>query len=295
MKKIMQTARWGVGMILIFFGGYLQGQDLKELASAGWDTTIIDPDTRRFTFNDSTGEVSGCDFIRLSASISWEDVENRRKVFNSNCDRIFQKIGKEIRSQMDENIKGGLLSPDGKFLVCFREYDDGVHSLWFFDSTGMYLNRYFFEKPEICYFDFNDSGTYFMISSQFNGNFYFFRSTGDLVRKGNIHELIPESTTSYGRSNISADGKVWLLNNTKTYIMGKNGNLIAKTGGHNYSILNADGNYIAFLLSNYLIIYDIIEKKITYSYRTKNRLSKINNKIIMFNQKKTGYYEYEMF
>ena len=295
MKKTMQTARWAVGMIFLFFGTGLQGQDLKELASAGWDSTVIDSNTQKIIFNDVTGEVTGCDLIKYIREVSFKEDYDKQGEVNARVKRLFNKIGKEIRSQMDNNIEGGILSPDGKFLVCFKEYDDGIQSLWFFDSSGVYLNRYIFENPEIVYLDFNAASTYFMASGSFNGNFYFFTSNGVLTRKGNIHELIPESTTSYGRSNISADGKIWLLSNSKTYLFDEKGGLKVKTASTWCNQINTASNVLYMSLWDRLAIYDYMKNKVLFlSERMRQPFIIEGKKIKLLNQTKTGYHVYEI-
>lgn len=296
MKKTIQTARWAVGMILIFSWTGIQAQDLKELASAGWDSTVIDSNTKKIIFNDETGEVTGCDLIKYIGEVSFKDDFTRQREINARVKCIFNKIGKEIRSQMDNNIEGGILSPDGRFLVCFKEYDDGIQSLWFFDSSGIYLNHYVFEKPQICYLDFNAASTYFMATGSFDGNFYFFTSNGVLTRKGNIHELIPESTTSYGRSNISADGKIWLLSNSKTYLFDEKGGLIDILGGSNATYIDSKIRSVVFSLSNYILIYNYQTKKLSYlSFKSKNNFFIDFSRLKLLNNSKTGYYEYKVF
>lgn len=296
MKKIMQMARCAVGMIIIFFWTDLQGQDLKELASAGWDSTIIDSNTKKIIFNDETGEVIGCDLIKYIGEVSFKEDYDRQGEVNARVKCIFNKIGKEIRSQMDKNIEGGILSPDGKFLVCFMEYDDGIQSLWFFDSSGIYLNHYVFEKPQICYLDFNAASTYFMATGSFDGNFYFFTSNGVLTRKGNINELIPESTTSYGRSNISADGKIWLLSNSKTYLFDEKGGSKVKTVSTWCNQINTTSHVLYMSLWDRLAIYDYINNKVLFlSERIKQHFIIEGKKVKLLNHTKTGYHEYEIF
>ena len=227
-----------------------------------------DSDTKFFTINPETGEVSGCPLIKFKGvldDVYWNDQKNKRDSLRAKFAAIRPKLravimkGKENELWYGDpkNVEiegtpeavhsgrgpvGFLYSDDNIKLVIPVGYPHGgmMDEIFFFDIDGNFLSKTVLDRPlNMPTVDFNDEQTFVIVSDGVRGDFYFFKFNGELFKKGNFNELTGDRGTSYGKPIISKSGKYWVLNNNLRWFFNKKGVNVLKS---NLSVIDLDEN-----------------------------------------------------
>ena len=283
--------------------------DLKA-TQRNLEDSILNIGAKVFTINEKTGEVVGCPFLKLAGvynSIELGRVDSMKAAKEKEkFERLLPKLKKvwlgtkeivkseEFLEGEDSYPKSGYFSTDGKYLIVPDGMAHGGYTdkLYFFDTQGNLLKKYSFPEPLITYMGFNSENTHFWVQSQTKSEYWFFTSSGKLVRKSNNSSLTETVSTPIGFNNVSKKGTFWLLGNTNLYH--ENGSLIAKIRNESeYSIINEDFDLLSYIRNNQIKIADIKTNKILFysNAHFKNLIMHQDAAYISFNDYKTYKYE----
>ena len=283
--------------------------DLKA-AQRHLEDSILNSGAKVFTINEKTGEVVGCPYLKLVGVYSsmdlWREDSMKAAREKEKFQRLLPKLEKawlgtkeiviseEFPEGEDSYPRSGYFSLDGKYLIVPDGMAHGGYTdkLYFFDNQGNLLKKYSFPEPLIAYMGFNSENTHFWVQSQTKSEYWFFTSSGKLVRKSNNSLLTETVSTPIGFNNVSKKGTFWLLGNTNLYH--ENGSLIAKIRNESeYSIINEDFDLLSYIRNNQIKIADIRTNKILFysNAHFKNLIMHQDAAYISFNDYKTYKYE----
>ena len=227
-----------------------------------------DSNTKFFTINPETGEVNGCPLIKFKGVLDdayWEKQKKKRDSLRAKFASIRPKLRSVImKGKKNElwygdpkNVEiedtpeavhsgrgpvGFLYSDDETKLIVPVGYPHGgmMDEIFFFDTKGKLLTKHKLDRPlNMPSVEFNTEQTFVIVSDGVKGDFYFFKSNGELFKKGNFNKLTGDKGTSYGKPMISESGKYWVLNNNLRWFFNKNGVNVLKS---NLFVIDLDEN-----------------------------------------------------
>lgn len=181
------------------------------------------PSTRTVMFyiNDTTGEISGCPFLK---KIDKVPVSSQRAEYD---DMLFSKIRAEIEpfqlreSGQSEIFTGGVYNKSKTRLVTWSCLHGGdLYELRFYSGEGTLLNK---QKMDGKYnisetVAFNAAETHVMVTLT-NGDFWIFDVNGRIVLKANANNIIKDSFYDSWSINVNKSGNLILLS-------GQNGSVL---------------------------------------------------------------------
>jgi len=239
-----------------------------------------DSDTKYFTIDENTGEVNGCPLLKLTGQYNWQE----DSIINAKEKEKFKKLLPKIEKVWlgtkeiivsDEFPEGHDRYPDYGYFSANDEYvivpDGDFHSgsidrLYFFNSKGELLNNYKLDNTiEVPNMGYNREKTFFMLSSSVGPDFYIFYPDGKVFKKGNFHEFTGDKGTSYGKLNISKNGKFWVLKNNLAWVYDMSRNLQLKLPYNGNCILDEVDSTITYSNEGNLEIFNLFTKKLLYS------------------------------
>lgn len=217
-----------------------------------------DAQTKTFTINPETGEVSGSPLISFKGVLDedyWQFEKNKRDALRRKFTEIEPKLREDIMKGKTgelwygdpKNVEiegtpeaahsgrgpiGFLYTDTGANLIVLVGYPHGgmMDEIFFFNSNGSFIKRHELDRPlNMPSVEFNAEQTFVIVSDGVNGDFYFFTIKGELERKGNFNTLTGDKGTSYGKPIISENGMYWVLNNNLRWFYNQAGNNIAKS------------------------------------------------------------------
>ena len=233
-----------------------------------------DADTKYFTIDPSTGEVSGCPLIKFAGVYDYkvDSVNNAKE--KSKFNKLIPMMEKawlgtkdtspsiEFPEGEEHYPRHGYFSANDEYVIVPDGYSHGgtVDRVYFFDRKGKLVNKFMLGKHlESPSFGFNKEKTFFILSNGVGPEYYFFYPDGRVFKKGEFRE----EGTSYGENNISYSGKYWILRNNLTHIYTDSG-LITKLKVGGNTMIDEKNNLLFYTIGSEINILNLLNNKILF-------------------------------
>ena len=256
MMKSIKKSLFPLILLLCLLGGQSFGQQNNSIKLNPVSAKI-------FTIDENTGEVKGCDLIKLNRNPT-NKTEYELFVENEISQKQKEIMFRKVVKKGDELFIISTINK--KYHVCIDASHGGFPEvLYFFNEKFKLINKYTFKNAGILDIAFNSSESYLRVWSQFSGDYYFFALDGRLIVKNNFNKITGDRGTSYGTVDISPKGDFYLLPNNKSYFISQKGKILAKlNGGVTSSYLSQNSRNIYLIINQKIMIYDLKDNNIKY-------------------------------
>ncbi|MFZ4543482.1 MAG: hypothetical protein ACOYOA_05500 [Saprospiraceae bacterium] len=242
--------------------------------------------TKIFSFDENTGEVQGCNLLKLQNE---KDRKDLHEIEESEADSLLKKISKKYKLRGE--YKRLYFSSNRKYFTCVTWVHGGYNTgIYFFDKNSKLLNTYNLKKSSSTSIlpSFNTEGTFFKFSLD-NGDFFFFKPNGVLFYSGNVHSFNGSKDLGMGSSciDISEDGKDILISHIKTFIVGKDSKIRQSFDFEcSSSQFNRNRNQLFVASSSSIKFINLLNGEIIYESKGNFNVTSIkDNKIIIQSMK----------
>jgi len=235
-----------------------------------------------FHINDTTGEVTGCPYIRKldKAPIMSQKADPE--------DKLLAKIKSQTQprqmaeSGQNEIVTGGIYNKLKTRLVCYSSFHGGaLYEIRFYDEKGNLLNKHKiggkYNVSETVAFNAAET---FVTAILTNGDFWIFDTNGRIVQNGNANNYLNFGPYDMWSLNVNKSGTLILLSGQKgSVILDDKKNIIQDFGKSVNSSFFCDSSNLLFIEIGNLIVYDTSRKKfekIAHSNTFKNGRISLN-------------------
>lgn len=286
MMKSLKKSLFPLIFLICLQGGQSYGQQNNSIK--------LNPDsTKIFTIDENTGEVKGCDLIKLTNVWAGSKV-NSTKIDSINTINKIEHIQK-LKRLGDQLF--GFYSKDKKVFICQDlSHGGNLNAIYFFNAKLKLINKYIFKSSKVREVRFNTEETCVIVTETDSYNnsdddFFIFNLSGGLKKKGNFLKKTSIKSSNSLDVYVNKDLTKFALNRKDCFIFSWNENIISsiKGGVNSFGFLQNDKLILCDKLGKLQIRNIMLEKVLYESNNIIPNLFVKNNGFVFINLKNKAY------